>query len=100
MLSAYELLVLDHACRLADSVDALAAAVEQDGVVVIGAAGQKRLNATVVELRQSRLALAKLLGSLALPSSEDERPMSDASRRTQHAARSRWAGHILRTVGD
>lgn len=100
VFTAYELLILDQACRLADSVDALAAAVEQDGVVVLGAAGQKRLNAAVVELRQARLGMAKLLGMLALPSSEDERPMSDASRRAQHAARSRWANHTLRSVGD
>lgn len=98
--SAFEVLIVDQACRQADAVAALADAVERDGVMIVGAAGQPRLNAAVTELRQSRLGLAKLLGSLALPSAEDEKPMSDASRRAQHAARSRWAGHVLRSVGD
>ena len=87
-LEVGELLLLEQAARQADTVADLDAAVAADGVIVTGAAGQSRLNAAVTELRQSRLALAKLLGELGLPTEDDERPMTAAQRRAQKAARS------------
>jgi hypothetical protein len=85
-----EVAVLALAARQADMVAALEALLAAEGLVVTGAAGQPRLNAVVTELRQCRLALAKLLGELALPD-EDQVPRTAASERGQRAARSRWA---------
>ena len=59
-----ELAILTLACRQADTVASLEAAVKRDGVMIPGAKGQRRLNATVTELRNGRLALTKLLGEL------------------------------------
>ncbi len=88
-LEVAELAVLALACRQADDVAALEVAVKADGMMVAGAAGQRRLNAAVGELRQSRATLARLLGQLALPR-EDERPMTAAQERASRAARARW----------
>ena len=44
----------------------------RSGVVASGSRGQPRLAQTVVELRQARLALSRLLGELSLPSSAEE----------------------------
>ena len=54
-----------------------------------GSAGQPRLNPAIGEVRQGRLALAKLLGGLALPD-EADKPMNELQRRAKHAADSRW----------
>lgn len=85
-----ELLIVEQAARQADLVADLEAALERDGLVVLGSQGQPRLNAVATELRQSRLALGRLLGDLRLPT-EDDRPMSAASLRARHAALARWA---------
>jgi phage terminase small subunit len=94
-LDARDLAVLEAACRQADDVAALEAAVARDGVTVVGAAGQARLNAAVTELRQARLALARLLGQVDFPD-EGGRPVTEASRRAQHAANTRWAAQAAR----
>jgi hypothetical protein len=84
-----EMAILATACRQADTVASLERAVKADGVTIPGAAGQRRLNAAVTELRQGRIALARLLGDLDLPS-EADKPTSAASRRASHAAQTRW----------
>jgi hypothetical protein len=84
-----ELAILAAACRQADAVVELEQAIERDGVMIVGAAGQARMNACVTEARQGRLALARLLGDLDLPD-EAEQPRSAASKRAQHAAGVRW----------
>lgn len=86
---ARELAILHTACRQADMVAQLETALKKDGVVVAGASGQRRLNGTVTELRQSRLALARLLGELGLPD-EIAQPETAATRRARRAAESRW----------
>lgn len=94
---ASELAVLAAACRQADDVALLEAAIVADGVTVTGSQGQPRLNAALTEVRQGRLALAKLLGALALPDEDDDRPMTASQRRAQKAgraaARNRRARH-------
>jgi phage terminase small subunit len=94
-LDARDLAVLEAACRQADDVAALEAAVARDGVVGVGAAGQPRLNAAVAETRQARLALARLVGQIDLP---DERgqPQTAASIRARRAANTRWAEQAAR----
>lgn len=49
-----ELHVLAAACRQADTVADLEAAIKRDGLMIAGAAGQVRLNAAVTELRQGK----------------------------------------------
>ena len=69
--------VLVDLCRQADLVDELAAAVAADGVMVPTADGTgKKLNTAVTELRQARLAVARLAAVLKLPelADDDERP--------------------------
>ncbi len=81
--------VLVQACRQADDLAALEAAVAIAGAIVEGSRGQRRMNPVITELRQGRLALARLLGMLKLPD-EDGRPMTARQERAQRAAFSRW----------
>jgi hypothetical protein len=92
-----DLAVLEQAARLADTILQLEAAVDGDGLMLTGAAGQRRLNAAVVELRQARLGLGRLLGQIDLPD-EQRRPVTEASRRAQRAANVRWAAHASRRL--
>jgi hypothetical protein len=89
-LAPRERTVLVAACRQADDIARMEADIMRDGTVVIGAAGQQRLNAAVTEARNGRVALARLLGALALPDAE-EQPETEATRRARHAAAVRWA---------
>lgn len=89
MLDAREVEVLTQACRQADVVAALDELLDTDGLVVPGSTGQPRLSAVVTEVRQARLALAKLLGELALPG-DDGQPATAAQRRARAAAQARW----------
>lgn len=84
---ASEMAVLTAACRQADDIVLLETSIAADGVTVLGSQGQPRLNATFTEVRQARLALAKLLGALALPDEDDPRPMTPNQRRAQNAGR-------------
>jgi phage terminase small subunit len=86
---ARELAILRTACRQADLVTQLEQAVKKDGVMIQGAAGQRRLNATVTELRQSRLAFARLLGELGIPV-DSGKPETAASQRARRAAHAKW----------
>jgi hypothetical protein len=94
-LDARGVAVLGAACRQADLVADLEAAVERDGLMIEGAAGQRRLNGAVTELRQARVAMARLLGDVKLPD-EDGKATSAASERARHAAQARWSRTITR----
>jgi hypothetical protein len=95
-LDARELAVLDCAARQADVNDALERAIRRDGYMIEGASGQRRLNAAVTELRQGRLALARLLGQLALPAEDaDAKGATATSRKAQKAARARWHREVV-----
>jgi hypothetical protein len=89
-LAPGEMPLLALACRQADDVAALEALLAADGLVVAGSAGQLRLSAVVTELRQGRLALAKLLDQLALPVEAGAPSMTPAQRRGKAAADARW----------
>lgn len=88
-LDARELLVLEAAARQADTNRALESALKDDGMIVEGSQGQRRLNAAVTELRQGRVALERLLASLALPN-EEGKILTAAQKRAQAAAEARW----------
>ena len=90
-LEDHELPMLEAAARQADDIAALEKAIARDGVTVEGSAGQPRLNGAVSEVRQGRLALAKILGAVAWPT--DEKPMTVTQRKARDAARARWARH-------
>jgi hypothetical protein len=73
--------LLSAAARQADDVEALEADVRERGYVLESG----RLNPSVGESRQGRLALGRLLGGLDLPDSR-----SFAEIRATKAARGRW----------
>jgi hypothetical protein len=68
-LEEHELALLREAVRTVDDLDALAAVMADQGVT-IGA----RVNPALVEARQLRIALARLLGALRLPAGDEEDP--------------------------
>ena len=85
-LDVRELAILRAAAKQADDVRGLEEALTRDGLTVVGSQGQPRMNPMITELRQSRLALAKLLESIALPTADD-RPVS---RSQQRRSQQRW----------
>ena len=69
-LDEHELVLLLQACRTADLLDELAAAVRRDGALVEGPQGQ-RAHPAAVEARQQRIVLARLLAALRLPAGSE-----------------------------
>lgn len=69
-LSEHELLVLREACRTVDSLDALQAALDRDGAMSTSSQGD-RVHPALVELRQQRIALARLFTALQIPLDDD-----------------------------
>jgi hypothetical protein len=94
--AADELVVLAQACATLDLVEQLRESIERDGVTVLGAAGQSRVNGALAEVRQQRATLAALLRSLALDLAEldgdDLAAHRDARVLSQRANRARWSG--------
>lgn len=86
-LAAHELSVLLQACRTVDSLDALEEVVRAEGVTAESSQGA-RVHPCLVEARQQRLALAKLLASLRIPVDDAE----DAGRLPQRRGGVRPAG--------
>ena len=70
-LEEHELALLREACRTVDDLDTLAAVVAAEGMTV-GA----KVHPAVVEARQLRIALARLLGALRLPAGDEEDQLS------------------------
>ena len=85
-----ETAILALACRQADDVARCEAVIERDGVEAVGSAGQAVVSPYLVEARQGRQTIARLLGQLGFPD-EEEQPQTESSRRAQHAAQRRWA---------
>ena len=89
-LEAHEERLLAQACATADTIDQLHAVINEEGVTSVGSTGQPVVHPAVQECRQQRLALARLLGAIALPDVDGGR-----TTLTGHQARSR-AGHRTR----
>lgn len=70
-LAEHERVVLLEAFRTVDSCDALQALVDDDGVLNSGPQGV-RAHPALVELRQQRVTLAKLVASLRIPLDDDQ----------------------------
>jgi hypothetical protein len=88
---ARETALLLEVCRTLDTIDALAAAVQADGVMLTGSQGQQVLNGAVGELRQQQAAYARLVTQLNLEGAEAGVPMrSPRSASASLTARRRW----------
>ncbi|HEX5543601.1 MAG TPA: hypothetical protein VFX60_18960 [Micromonospora sp.] len=70
----HELVVVGQACRVADRIAALDRVVDGQGVTVADAKGDVRAHPALVESRQQRITLARLLAVLRLPDEGDVRP--------------------------
>ncbi len=75
-LAEHEMTLLRQACRVADVCDVLAAAVAADGVMMTTRLGEVRVHPGLVELRQQRLALARLVVALRVPLGDQEEDQS------------------------
>jgi hypothetical protein len=69
-LDQHEEAVLREACRTADSLDDLQALLDADGVLSSSSQGV-RVHPALVELRQQRLAFARLLTALRIPAGDE-----------------------------
>ena len=67
VLDERESTMLREACRTADSLDALQTQLDNDGVMSESSQGT-RVHPALVELRQQRVTLARLLAALSIPS--------------------------------
>jgi len=80
-----------EACRTADQCAALQQAVAADGPMAVSRLGEPRAHSALVELRQQRLLLARLIVALRVPLGEqtgepEARPQLRALRGTYGAA--------------
>jgi P27 family predicted phage terminase small subunit len=89
-LDARELVLLEQACRAADHESALQAVVKRDGVTAKGSTGQKVVHPALVEARQQRLVILRLLSAIGLDDDTAAAATSPASRRARRAAEARW----------
>jgi hypothetical protein len=81
-----ETIILAAAARQADDIERLEALLA-NSIETTGSKGQTRLSGAVTEVRQGRVALARLLSELRLPN-VDETTGVNTSR--QRAAKARW----------
>jgi phage terminase small subunit len=92
--TAADLVVLEMACRTADTVATLEAALAGESLMVRGSMGQPVVHPLLVELRHQRTALQRLVAALALePVSDDE--LARRRNERSHAGRAlvshRWS---------
>jgi phage terminase small subunit len=91
---ADEVALLHEFCRTLDEVDALREAIREGGLTVAGSKGQPRPNPLLASLHASRALLIRLAQQLALPDLDEEQGQSQTFKRAQHAAQTRWKGHV------
>lgn len=72
-LGEHELSILLEAARTVDALDELQRIVREEGVTNVSPQGV-RAHPALVEARQQRVTLAKLVASLRIPLEEDESP--------------------------
>jgi hypothetical protein len=88
-LAEHELTLLRQAVRVADLCDQLQAVVETEGPM-LELDGQRRTHPAVVELRQQRIVLARLIVALRVPLGDQERD-GEAPRSQRRALRGVYA---------
>lgn len=70
-LEPHEVTLLTEACRTVDALDELQKSVDSEGAIVPDRFGSPRAHPALVEARQLRIALARLLAALRLPDGEE-----------------------------
>ncbi len=70
-LDEHEETLLREACRTADLLDALQDQLERDGLMSESSQGS-RVHPAAAELRQQRIAFARLMTALRIPAGEDD----------------------------
>jgi hypothetical protein len=93
VLNPREIDLLERACRQADDVARCEAVVLRDGVEATGSTGQAVVSPYLLEARQGRLAVARLLGQIGLPDEDDIEQRDVLSRRAGRASRARRLRH-------
>ena len=91
-LDAREIAALTEACRVADLLAELDAAVAVDGATVKGSRGQTVVHPAIGEGRALRLAQLRLLGSIELcDPTASLKASTPAQMRARAASQARWA---------
>src|SRR5688500_3744367 len=88
-IAGHAQVILERAGRRVDQEAARGELLRTGGLVVTGSTGQSRLSGAVAELRQTQVAVTRVLGSLSMPD-EQNRPLSAAGLRARKAGNSRW----------
>ncbi len=78
-LAEHELTLLREACRVADLCAGLAAVVAAEGVIATTRLGEQKVHLAVVELRQQRIVLARLVVALRVPIGDQEEAVKPSS---------------------
>ena len=86
-----EVASIEAAARQMDLNSDLEVALAITGVSVTGSRGQPVVNPIAAELRQGRLAVARLLGEVGIPDAEAAKAETAATKRGRRAAEVRWA---------
>ena len=92
---AHEVELVAELCRAFDVLEGLEDVVRRDGLL----AADGRVAPAVVEARQQRLLVTKLVGALRLPDESGE-ALSPKSARAKRAAESRWNRERRRASRD
>jgi hypothetical protein len=89
-LADHELVLLAEACRVVDRLEEIRAVVERDGSMVVGSKNQMVMHPGILEERQQRDLLARLIARLSLPADDEAEA---AGRALGHrGAAARWYG--------
>lgn len=93
-LDARERELLARACRCADELALLEAAVDRDGLTVAGSRGQVVVHPALAECRQLRLVQLRLLGGIEVVDPQTAgRSATSGQARGRRAAEARWGTH-------
>lgn len=90
-LNPGELLILQETCRTLDVLDQLDATIRNAGPLTAGSSGQEIVHPAVGEALAQRIALHRLLASLALPDADGNTVQTARKTTAKAAARARWA---------
>jgi len=80
-LAEHEMSLLRQACRVADLCDRLQEVVDAEGPLTTTRLGEQKPHPGVVELRQQRLVLARLIVALRVPLGDQEEAVPRGQRR-------------------
>jgi hypothetical protein len=90
-LSPAELLLLDRAVAIADTLERIDAAVAGAALITQGSTGQRVAEPLLREQREHAGRLASILEAIRLPAPDEASGRSATSKAAQRAAQARWA---------